>query len=215
MNSQSNVTFPSHCLLSPVPSFHLLESLLNMLGQIGVSPARQTLAIVIGTFILEDAASAATGVLVGDGQLSVRVELGALYAGIAVGDLWLYGMGRLARQAGLIRARLDLERLRGISAILRKRLVYAVVASRFVPGLRLPTYTACGLFAVPFARFAVIVLGAAMLWTGLLFAVTWAFGALVLDHLGALRWPVALAAIIGAMVAVRRLGTRAHPRPSP
>src|SRR5580704_150536 len=53
------------------------------------------LAIIVGTFIHEDIATVATGILVADGVTSVGVALPALYIGIVAGDVGLYGIGRL------------------------------------------------------------------------------------------------------------------------
>ena len=55
--------------------------------------------IVLGTFVLEDAATVLAAMDVQVGRVALVVALASLYAGIVLGDLGLYGMGRLAAQA--------------------------------------------------------------------------------------------------------------------
>jgi membrane protein DedA with SNARE-associated domain len=56
----------------------------------------QAATIIIGTFILEDAATVLAAMQVATGGVTLFVALGALYAGIVLGDLGLYGLGRLS-----------------------------------------------------------------------------------------------------------------------
>ena len=51
---------------------------------------------LVGTFILEDAATLLAAMQVASGAVSLPVALGALYAGIVLGDLGLYGLGFLS-----------------------------------------------------------------------------------------------------------------------
>ena len=67
----------------------------DIVSTIHAEPWLLALAIIAATFIHEDIATVATGMLVADGVTSVGVALPALYIGIVAGDLGLYGMGRL------------------------------------------------------------------------------------------------------------------------
>ena len=49
---------------------------------------------------------------------------------------------------------------------------FTLIASRFIPGTRLPTYLAAGLFAMPARRFALITAIGALLWISVFFALT-------------------------------------------
>jgi membrane protein DedA with SNARE-associated domain len=60
----------------------------------------------------------------------------------------------------------------------------------------LPTYLACGFFAVSFPRFVIPVIGATAVWSTLLFSCSYYFGVYTLTLLGVWRWPIALAAAI-------------------
>jgi membrane protein DedA with SNARE-associated domain len=150
------------------------------------------LAIILATFILEDATMVAVGVMAADSLVSVPLALGSLAAGIALGDLGLYGIGRLAITHPRLRRWLHSERFTPFRSWLDKRLYATVIAARFLPGARLPTYLACGFFAVPFPRFGLPVIGATLVWTVLLFACSYYFGMYTLAFLGVWRWPIVL-----------------------
>src|SRR5207247_1058631 len=49
---------------------------------------------------------------------------------------------------------------------------FTLIATRFIPGTRLPTYLAAGLFAMPARRFALITAIGALLWISVFFALT-------------------------------------------
>ena len=188
-----------------------MESLVQFLTSAVAHPVQQGLAIVLGTFILEDATTAITALVAQEGLVPAQLGLASLYFGIIAGDLGLYGVGRLARRFQWIRGRLDIPQLTQMASWLDRRLGAAVLASRFMPGLRLPTYTACGLFALPFGRFALSVVVATLLWTTLLFWACWGFGAYVLSRLGTMRW-VASAILVLTLVAVLRQLSRRERR---
>ena len=83
----------------------------------------------------------------------------------------------------------------------------AVVLSRFVPGMRLPTYVGAGVLRAPFWRFAVTATAASVVWTTLLLTLTVRLGEAVLPLLGRWRWPAAAVAIV-ALVALQWLTAR-------
>ncbi len=155
-------------------------------------PWMQAGLIVIGTFILEDATTILAAIMVADGIVPLAAALGGLYAGVILGDLGLYGLGRLA--AGNGRGdRYGRHRLLAPFRIwLDARLILTVFAVRFIPGLRLPTYTASGFFRLHFPRFAMTVIAATTIWTTLLFLGSWHFGAATAESLGPWRWAIGL-----------------------
>jgi membrane protein DedA with SNARE-associated domain len=173
-----------------------VDSLAQFLTSAVAHPAQQAFAIVLGTFILEDAATAATALVAEDGWVRPQLGLASLYAGIILGDFGLYGLGRLARRFEWVRSRLNIPQLLALADWLDRHLVRAVFASRFMPGMRLPTYTACGLLGMSFGRFAGSVVVATVIWTTLLFAASWSFGVYVLERLGSLRWLGGLALVL-------------------
>lgn len=168
------------------------------------SPLATALAIIVATLILEDVAMVTVGVMAADRLIPVPLGLASLTAGIALGDLGLYGLGRLAITHPRLRGWLHSERFGPFRSWLDRELISTVIAARFMPGARLPTYLACGFFAVPFRRFGLSVTGATIAWSTFLFSVAYYFGAFTTHLLGAWRWPIALVFLAGLYFAGRR-----------
>ena len=87
---------------------------------------------------------------------------------------------------------------------LRTNLGKAVFVSRFLPGARLPTYTACGFFGAGFRHFALVAILATLIWTSLLFMVSLRVGQALIDHLGQWRW-VGMAGFALTLVLIGRI----------
>ncbi|MDE8347797.1 MAG: VTT domain-containing protein [Acidocella sp.] len=159
-----------------------------LLAAAASAPAAQAAIIILGTFILEDAATLAAAMQVATGAIALPVALGALYTGIVLGDLGLYGLGRLAAKHPWA-LRLIPARRRDLShQWVNRRLIPLVLVSRFVPGLRLPTYTSLGFLRARFTVFALAAIVATLAWTSLLFVVSLKLGVLLMRYLGIWRW---------------------------
>src|SRR6266702_778071 len=133
-------------------------------------------AIILLSFVSEDAATISSALSIFGGPISWPLGFAACFAGIWLGDLGLYC---LARSAGknVLRSRW-LARLADSATITRsektfaRNSAFALIASRFIPGTRLPTYLAAGLFAMPARRFALITATGALLWISVFFTFT-------------------------------------------
>ncbi len=163
------------------------------------------IAIVLGTFILEDATLVAVGVMASDHLISVPLALSSLAAGIALGDLGLYGIGGSPPPGRAFAPGSGASNVHLVRAWLNASLYTTVVATRFLPGMRLPTYLACGFFGVSLRKFAIAVFGAVLVWSVIVFSLAYWFGVYTLTWLGLWRWPIALGAIV-----VLSLVGRAH-----
>src|SRR4051794_11779081 len=86
-------------------------------------PALLPVAIIIGTFILEDAATILVGVMAADGTLSAPVGLASLYAGIVLGDFGLYALGRLTVSHKWVRRYVSHQRLDPFRDLLQRQLI--------------------------------------------------------------------------------------------
>jgi membrane protein DedA with SNARE-associated domain len=140
-----------------------------------------TLALI--TFLLEDAAIAAGVALALNGTIGWPAAFAAVAGGIAIGDLGLYGLGRLAVRIPALRRRLNNAPFQRAGTALEGRLMAAVLVARVMPGLRFVTYTAAGLLGVPFPRFAALVCAAVTVWTAGLFWLATALGRTLGDAL--------------------------------
>jgi membrane protein DedA with SNARE-associated domain len=141
--------------------------------------------LVLITFLLEDVAIAAGVALVLNGTIGLPAAFISVAGGIALGDIGLYGLGRLAVRLPSLRRRLGGKRLEHARLALERRLTTAVLVARVVPGLRLATYMVAGLIGVSFPRFAALAAAAAAVWTAGLFWLTMALGRAlgdVLEH---------------------------------
>ncbi|MBN8873093.1 MAG: VTT domain-containing protein [Rhodospirillales bacterium] len=183
-------------------------SIASLLLWAGTSPFLQAAAIVLGTFILEDAATVGAAMQAQAGGIPIPLALGSLYVGIVLGDLGLYGLGRAAAHVPWIARRLPPQRHEAVRAWLEGRVFRVVLVSRFLPGLRLPTYTTCGFVGANFRQFALGAIIATSAWTTLLFAVSLHVGQFLMDHLGAWRWAGAAGFAIFIIVAGRAAAAR-------
>lgn len=173
----------------------------GLLDLAGRSPLVQAGLVIVGTFILEDAATVLAAMRVQDSSLSWMVALGSLYVGIIVGDMGLYGLGRLAASFPRLRRLVPERRQAHGREWLNRHTFRVVFVSRFIPGARLPTYTACGFLSASFRRFALAAVVATLIWTSLLFGLSLRVGQVLVDYLGAWRWigAVGFALVIVAM----------------
>lgn len=138
-------------------------------------------AIILLSFVSEDAATVSSALSIFGGPLSWPLGFVSCFAGIWLGDLGLYSFARCAGR-NVLRSRW-LARFADQAGIERceqtfvRNSALALIASRFIPGARLPTYLAAGLFAIPLHRFALITAIGALVWIGGIFALTKFFGA--------------------------------------
>ena len=166
----------------------LTSDFTSFLTAAGGSPPLEMSVIIVGTFILEDAATLLAAMQVAAGLVSLPLALVSLYAGIILGDLGLYGLGRLSAHNGWAQ-RLVPKRRRDMGhEWVSRRVIPAVLVARFVPGLRLPTYTTFGFLRAPFLPFALTATFATLIWTSGLFFVSLKLGHLMLHYLGPWRW---------------------------
>jgi membrane protein DedA with SNARE-associated domain len=178
----------------------------------------QGLAIIAGTFVLEDAATVATAMAVQDHHVLLPTALISLYMGIILGDLGLYGLGALAagvhNSSAWARRMLPPQRRFQGREWLERHVFKVVFFARFLPGVRLPTYTTCGFLGASLTRFALAAIGATLIWTSILFGVSVRVGQFLIDHLGAWRWLGTAVFIAVIMLAGRFAAKQAAPKVS-
>lgn len=162
----------------------------------------KVVTIIAGTFILEDVATVLSALATQAHQVSIPLALGALYVGVAVGDLGLYGLGAAGWHWPALRRFLTLPGQDRTREWFLNNTVRIVAISRFVPGARLPLYTACGYFRVPFWKFALTAVCATLVWTSFLFALSLKVGHWLLQHQSGWRW----VGIIGFVLCIFIMG---------
>ena len=164
------------------------------------------MVIVVGTFILEDVATVAAATEASAGHLGLSVALISLYLGIVVGDVGLYGLGVLASHFPWARRWKPTQMERGKSWI-ENHVFRLVFAARFLPGARLPTYTACGFLRADVMRFVLATASATLLWTTSLFLISLRLGKMLLSYSVWWRW-AGMACFLVVIVLIGRFCVR-------
>ena len=147
--------------------------------------------LAAATLVSEDLTCIFTGLLVAQGRIGFVFGTGACFLGILIGDGLLFLLGRWLGRPALARAPLRW--------MVRPRAVYrasswfehkggkVILLSRFLPGLRLPTYVAAGMLGQSLRTFFFYFAIAGLIWTPLLVGLsTWA-GKEVLEALHAVE----------------------------
>ena len=137
-------------------------------------------ALALGTFLSEDLTCIAAGLLIQRGELTLTAGIVGCTAGIFVGDFGLWLIGRVFGAAALAwpwtARRLTNRPAEDLRAWLERHAAGAIVASRFMPGTRLPLYLIAGVLRLPGGVFAVWALVASLLWTPTLILLTATLG---------------------------------------
>jgi membrane protein DedA with SNARE-associated domain len=158
------------------------------------------LALALGTFVSEDLACVAAAVLIQRGDLSAVTAVAACTTGIVLGDCGLWLLGRLAHRTARawpwLAARLSAHRADGVRVALERHAGAAIVASRFVPGTRLPLYLTAGWIRLSPLVFAGWTLVAALLWTPAFILTTAGAGQVVSMQLALPGWSGAVAGLL-------------------
>ncbi|MGE0554208.1 MAG: alpha/beta fold hydrolase [Gemmatimonadales bacterium] len=151
---------------------------------VGLTLGIMLLLIAAATFVSEDLACIATGLLVARGTLGFVEGTLACFAGIVIGDLGLFAAGRWLGRGAVRRAPLrwlisetDVTRT---SAWFARHGAWIAIATRFVPGTRLPTYFTAGVLQTSAVAFLLAFVVAAAAWTPLLVGASAVFGSRVI-----------------------------------
>ena len=173
-------------------------------------PSILALFIILSTYILEDAAIVSAALLSADGMIAPELAFLALAIGIASGDVGLYGMGVLLKRWHWLIRWVNAEKIDEASLWLEKQMVSTILLVRVIPGLRLPTYLACGFFLLPFLKFLILVILATVIWTGAIFSGFYFFGTLFWAGLSPWKW-LLIPVLIGVILIGRRQIIKSRP----
>jgi membrane protein DedA with SNARE-associated domain len=162
------------------------------------------LSLLGGTLISEDLACIAAGLLIHRGEVSPAAGVLACSVGIFGGDVGLWAVGRICGRAALtwpwIARHLEGERFSGLRGWLDKHAGQAIVASRFLPGTRLPLYVIAGLMGLPAVVFTQWALLATALWTPAFVLLTASLGEAFVSGLSPAIGSAWVADVVAALV---------------
>jgi membrane protein DedA with SNARE-associated domain len=152
-------------------------------------PFAKAAGVFLATFVLEDAAAIGAGLLLATGGISWPAAFAACFLGIWMGDAGLYSLARYAGRGWFERSALR----RFAPQVAQSERWFAargstiLVASRLLPGARLPAYLAAGFLRVPLPRFLLVTGLAACGWTAGVLLLAQSFGARLPRWLGAYK----------------------------
>jgi len=164
------------------------------------------LSLMSATLVSEDLACIAAGLLIQRGQVEVSSAVLACTLGIFVGDVGLWATGRACGRTILtwpkIARRLQPSRFYEFRSWLERHAGWAIVASRFLPGSRLPLYVIAGIVELPGMVFAGWALLGTLLWTPALVLLTAIIGDAFIGGISRLIGSAWIADIVAAVVLV-------------
>ena len=137
------------------------------------------LLLAVATLVSEDLTCLAAGLLVAQGSLGFGAAVFACALGIFVGDLGLYFLGRLGSpfmHRAPLRWLVGAEDLERSQAWFESKGAWAILISRFLPGLRVPTYVTAGLLGMSALWFSLALLLPILAWTPLLVGAAYLLG---------------------------------------
>jgi membrane protein DedA with SNARE-associated domain len=180
-----------------------MDSIADFLLTAGTSPIAIVALIVLATFVLEDAAIVGAALLCAMGLIDQNVALLALIFGIFIGDIGLYALGAASRRYGWAKRVTRQPYVAGSGRWLKRRAGRTLVLARFLPGFRLPIYVASGLFDVPLILFAIVTLGAGIVWTIAIFEVVLLLGQTEAGHLKLIAGALAITLLAAGFILPR------------
>ena len=181
-----------------------LPDLLDQLRTLTENPALLWGVLMAATLISEDAAIVAAALLAAQNATGLGLAYSAVNLGIVVGDTGLYLVGWSASQYRPLRKLVARREVFRAKRVIRGQLIPILLSTRFLPGSRLPTYTACGFFRFPIWLFATVLTLASLVWTAIVFLVIQTIGPVILDSLGPWKW-LGVAGLIALFFLIPRL----------
>ena len=178
-----------------------------------MSPWARIGVIMLGTFILEDPTSIAVGLFIKAGQIDPFLGGFAILAGIFIGDLGLYligfVVGRRALAWGPVAAWVPTRQVEKLGNWFDEKGWKAVLASRFIPGSRMPLYIAAGVTGNKPGRFVLWTFLAVCIWAPVILGTVVLLGEaarspfqFILDIGG---WPAFIVVVLVIMVLINAL----------
>ena len=163
------------------------EYILNFLRD---NPHILGLLLAIAVLFLEDTTIIVAAVLSANGEISVPTAIISLFGGILAGEIICYYMGCLARRNKLLEKTMQRQGMTTVMKWLQNNLILAVLAARYVPGMRIAIYSAMGFYRLDIKVIMSVSLAVVFVWAGGLFFLVRQFGSQYWDDLGPYHWLV-------------------------
>jgi membrane protein DedA with SNARE-associated domain/pimeloyl-ACP methyl ester carboxylesterase len=142
--------------------------------------------IILATLISEDLTCIGAGLLAARGVIGFVPAVAAAFTGIIIGDILIYLSGRFFGRPALryppFKWLIKEDDLRRTSRWFAAKGPAIVLASRFLPGSRFPTYFSAGAFDTGFWRFTFYFTIGCILWTPILVGLASVVGSSLFDY---------------------------------
>jgi membrane protein DedA with SNARE-associated domain len=170
-------------------------------------------AVFLGTFLEGETVLVLAGFAAHRGYLDVGWVMAAAFAGSVAGDQLYFFLGRVHGTALLQRHPDWVARVQRGQQLLERHQIWVILGFRFLYGLRTVTPLAIGLSRVSAARFAILNLAGAALWSVGVAGAGYAFGDLMQLLLGDLHhYELAILLAIAGAGMLAWLGSRSKAR---
>ncbi len=168
------------------------------------APWLMFVAIFVATFVSEDLACVAAGILAAEGIASWAVTFSGAAIGIWVGDVGLYWIGRGVTNGALqwnwAKNMVTKERVERGKQFFDRFGIHWIMISRCLPGSRVLTYIAAGASHWSFTKFSVSLAIAAILWVPILSGLSYYLGPVVISWLELLQGNILWILLAGALI---------------
>jgi len=178
-------------------------AVLDWLEAFQTSPLLLLLALCAATLLSEDLACIAGGIVAAKGWLPLSGAVAACAGGIWVGDLGLYGLGYFIGHKRHHWQWLDRivspERIERGKQMFDRYGFWWIVISRFLPGMRLPSYVAAGVVGWSLKTYLIVLAITVWIWTPIICAISYYAGRAVLKWIEiyqAWAWPIIIAIVL-------------------
>ena len=157
------------------------------------------LGLFIGPFVQEDAA------VIGAASLSLSESnhwisiFGFILAGLIASDSWKYWLGWAAKHHKWAKKYAERDSVMKMRDAVLSNSVKTLLAVRFIPLARVPTYLATGFFGVPYFKYWLSIAFSALLYVTIIFTAFHLLGEIMGDHLKTYA-PFAALAIAAVLV---------------
>ncbi|MDZ7714992.1 MAG: alpha/beta fold hydrolase [Balneolaceae bacterium] len=152
----------------------------------GISLALIMIIIALSTLVSEDLTCIGAGLMAARGLIGFWPAVIACFIGIVIGDMGLYLAGRWLGRPALKKAPFKWfvkeEDLDKSADWFHAKGPAIIIASRFLPGSRLPTYFSAGVIGAGFWMFSFYFFLAAIIWTPLLVGISMLLGSELINY---------------------------------
>lgn len=170
-----------------------------MVGALDISGADDLLhllSLFFLPFLHEDVAIALGAYLVSTDDWPVSVVAVALYAGIVVSDIALFGLGVAARHFQILGRIARNDRISEVASRLLHNVYWLLGICRVVPGMAFIACVACGWSGMTLRRFTLASIIVSAVYLPVMLYLALMFGKSVLPVMGAWTWPLLFLALL-------------------